>query len=144
MKKSIIVAIGLIAGMSAFAGPGDIGSVAKNKCADEAVASAVTKNYKTFKASTGSCGIKALNLGAHLETYVVCTSDETDSMEYIVVVEKSKYDSKTKKSTPCVVSYVGNLTDAATPNFESEDGLIADAQGCSISDGKNAKISCGK
>lgn len=109
------------------------------KCADEAVKAAVSKNFKSFGASTSSCGIKALNIADHLETYMVCTSDETDPMEYIVVMQTAKSNSKGDIVKRCVPSFVGNSNDAKTPNFESEEGLLKSIE-CSIDNGDNKLI----
>jgi len=113
----------------------------KSKCANEAVYAAVAKNYKTFDVGTSSCGIKALNIAEHLETYVVCTSDETDPMEYIVTVIPNKADKTGQTSKKCVVDYVSSSSEGETPSFESDAGLIKDAQECSVDYG-DAQIVC--
>ena len=51
------------------------------QCADFTVKAAVQKNFKTYGASTNSCGIKPLNIGEFLETFLVCVSDETESAD---------------------------------------------------------------
>lgn len=109
------------------------------KCAGEAVKAAVSKNFKSFGASTSSCGLKALNISEHLETYLACTSDETDPMEYIVVLKPTKTDSKGKVVKKCATEYVGSSSDSETPNFESEDGLLKTIE-CSIDYGDNKLI----
>lgn len=116
-----------------------IASENQPKCANEAVKVAVRKNFRNFGASTSSCGLKALNISEHLETYLACTSDETDPMEYIVVLKPSKTDSKGNVIKKCATEYVGSSSDSETPNFESEDGLLQTIS-CSIDNGDNKLI----
>lgn len=94
-------------------------------CADETVKAAVQKNYKQYGASTNSCGIKPLNVGEFLETYLVCVSDETEPTEYIAVVEP--------RNGKCNVKFLAAATEASTPNFDTETIYvrdIADAISC--------------
>jgi len=84
------------------------------KCVDEAVKHTVFFNAHKHGVGTNSCGIKALNIGHFYETYLVCTSDETESTEYVVTV-----DSKT-----CVAEYTVAATESSTPNFENTNGLL--------------------
>lgn len=138
MKLVSIVLVSLTLSAAAFAKKSEA-----PQCADQAVYAAVAKNYKSLDVSTSSCGVKALNVGSQLETYVVCTSDETDPMEYIVTVRPSKYDVKKNTSKKCVVEYVSSASEGSTPSFESEDGLVKGAQECSVEYG-DGKINCSK
>jgi hypothetical protein len=110
------------------------------QCIDTAVKAAVQTNYSNFGASTSSCGIKLLNKGNYSETYVVCTTDETDPMEYVVVVTPSSYNQQTESSETCKVKFVDSTSDASTPTFESEEGLLKSIA-CSIDNG-DEKLIC--
>lgn len=103
----------------------------KLKCTDAAVKATVSKNYKTFKASTSSCGIKLLHAGSFKETYIVCTSDETDPMEYIAVMDKNKN---------CKADYISSTNEASTPTFDDNTGLLKSIE-CSIDFGDD-KLVC--
>lgn len=139
MKSILILSVLALTSTTAFATR--LSTPAKTpSCANEAVYAAVAKNYKTFEAGTSSCGVKALNLGNNLETYIVCTTDETDPMEYIVTVNPLKYV-KDKDPKKCAVEYVSSSHESSTPTFESEVGLIKGAQECSIDYG-DAEIKC--
>jgi hypothetical protein len=131
--KSIILVISTFMTLNAFAGK-------TPTCANQAVYAAVEKNYKTFEAGTNSCGIKALHIGETLETYLVCTSDETDPMEYVVTVQPTKYNDG-KPNELCAVSYVEVSYDSETPDFDSDEGLIANTQNCKIDYGDD-KVIC--
>ena len=133
MKLFLTLSVLVLTTTSAFASRLSTSSTTPT-CANEAVYAAVAKNYKTFGASTSSCGVKALNLGNDLETYIVCTTDETDPMEYIVTINPTKYV-KDKEPKKCAVEYVSASNETSTPTFESEEGLIKGAQQCSIDDG---------
>lgn len=101
------------------------------KCTDAAVKATVSKNYKTFKASTSSCGIKLLHAGEFKETYIVCTSDETDPMEYIAVMSKNK---------GCKADLISSTNEAQTPTFDDNTGLLKSIE-CSIDNGDD-KLVC--
>lgn len=101
------------------------------KCADKAVMATVTKNFKSFSVSTNSCGIKLLNKGVFSETYIVCTTDETDTMEYITVMDKN-----------CKPLLVTSSNEGEAPAFENDKGLL-DAVSCSIDEGSK-KLNCHK
>lgn len=96
------------------------------ECVDFAVKTAVQKNFKTFGAGSHSCGIKPLNIGQFLETYLVCVSDETEPTEYIMVVEP--------RNNQCKVKFLGSATESTTPNFDTNSisiSNITDAIQCS-------------
>lgn len=139
MKSFLILTVVALTSLTTFASKSSATAKTPN-CANEAVYAAVAKNYKTFEAGTNSCGIKALNVGSNLETYIVCTTDETDPMEYIVTINPLKQVDG-KPAAKCAVEYVAASHESATPTFESADGLIKDAQVCSIEYGE-AVINC--
>lgn len=99
-------------------------------CVDEAVRASVLHNFETHGVNTNSCGIKALNIGEMAETYLACTSDETEPTEYVVVMNKSN----------CELSFIGAATQASTPSFESQEGLL-DSISCEI-DGYDEIFEC--
>lgn len=101
------------------------------KCVNKAVIASVKHNFKSFGAGTGSCGIKLLHAGDFKETYIACTSDETDPMEYIVVMNSHK---------GCKTEYVGSTNEGSVPTFDSEDGLL-NSISCSIDSG-DKKLVC--
>lgn len=101
------------------------------KCVNAAVKATVMHNHKTFKVGTSSCGIKLLHAGEHKETYIVCTSDETDPMEYITVMAKNKN---------CKAEYIDSTNEASTPSFDDDNGLLKSIE-CSIDFG-DKKLAC--
>jgi hypothetical protein len=92
-------------------------------CVDPAVEAVVLKNYQTFGTSVDSCGIKPLYRSSQSDTYLVCTSNENEDIEYIVTVEKDM----------CETSTIGIATRGEAPGFETDEGLIIDAIECQIS-----------
>lgn len=133
MKRAVIA-------IAVFASSAATAKSYQPECHNEAVKAAVMSNYKKFGAGTNSCGLKALHLGEQLETYIACTSDETDPMEHIVVMEKVRSGRNGKITGRCVVGFVDVLTDAQHPNFESEQGLIETVE-CTI-DSSDEKLIC--
>lgn len=101
------------------------------KCADKAVMATVMKNFKSFSVSTNSCGIKLLNKGVFSETYIVCTTDETDTMEYVTVMDRN-----------CKTLLVTSSNQGEAPAFENDNGLL-NAVSCSADEG-SGKLSCRK
>ena len=112
--KSLLLTITLLMGTTSFAQD-------EAQCADHAVKAAVQKNYKQYNASTNSCGIKPLNVGEFLETYLVCVSDETDPTEYIVVIDP--------RGGKCKVKFLDSATESSTPNFDNSTLYIKDIEG---------------
>lgn len=90
----------------------------KPQCADATVRAAVQKNYKQYKASTNSCGIKPLVIGEFLETYLVCVSDETEPTEYIAVIDP--------REGKCNVKFIGAANEASTPHFDTDSIQVRD------------------
>lgn len=110
-------------------------AIAKNntdlKCADKAVMATVMKNFKSFKVGTNSCGIKLLNKGIFSETYIVCTTDETDTMEYVTVMDRY-----------CKTLLVTSSNQGEAPAFDNDKGLL-NAVSCSVDEG-SGKLDCRK
>ncbi len=100
------------------------------QCVDQTVRQTVMHNFSKFGASTNSCGIKALNIGDFLETYLVCSSDETEPTEYVVVVN----------ADTCETAFIDAATEASTPNFNTDGGLLESVE-CSI-DGYDSQLTC--
>lgn len=100
------------------------------KCVDNAVKSTVRHNFKNFGVSTNSCGIKLLHAGTFKETFLVCTTDETDGMEYIVVMEKKA----------CKAVHISSTNEGETPAFADNNGLLNSVE-CSIDEG-DEKLVC--
>lgn len=103
------------------------------KCVNKAVSGATLKNFKNYGASTNSCGIKLLHAGDFKETYIVCTSDETEPTEYIVVMDPNK---------KCKMDFIASTNESSTPTFDSDEGLLKSIE-CSIDNGDN-KLVCSK
>lgn len=118
MKAIYSVLLTTVLSFSAFAAK----EKTQLKCTNDAVKAAVSTNYKNFKVSTSSCGIKLLHAGEFAETYIVCTSDETDPMEYIAVVSKKK---------GCKVELIKSTNEASTPTFDDNTGLLKSIE-CSM------------
>lgn len=137
MKITLIILALVSSSLTAYAK-----STQQTSCHDQAVIAAVKHNFKSFGAGTSSCGIKPVQISEQLETYAVCTSDETEPMEYLVVVEKNVW-TQNKPVKKCVVQYIGNTYDSQTPSFEDETDLIQNAIGCSIDSG-DKKLVCNK
>ncbi len=103
------------------------------KCANQAVESAVTKNFKRFGASTNSCGATLLSAGEYRETYLVCVSDETDPSEWVVVIN----------TVQCKVEYAGTQSESETPTFDSlNPAQLLKTQECSADQGLDGKVHC--
>ena len=95
------------------------------KCVDKAVREATLKNFTSFGAGSNSCGIKKLTSGPHLETYLVCVSDESESSEWVMAMDPSS----------CKVRFAAAQEDAGTPNFDGEEDLLK-AVSCTVYDSK--------
>lgn len=116
-------------------------SAAELKCANEAIKKVVQENYNSFEVGTNSCGAKVVYSTATTEAYAVCTSDETESSEYLIVFSQ-KTDKDTKITTPCEVQSITYTSGPETPSFdEGSAGEIKSTIECSIDDG-GEELSC--
>ncbi|MBC7419757.1 MAG: hypothetical protein H7328_03420 [Bdellovibrio sp.] len=109
--------------------------IRKADCANQAVKAAVEANYRAFDASTSSCGVKAIQVTQDYETLLVCTSDETEVMEYTIVLGK-------RAGEACTISKVTMTSDSSAPHFDSSVGLLTAVE-CSISYGdRKTAVKC--
>jgi hypothetical protein len=130
MKTMFKFAIGTLILCSAFAAQAETADPSL-KCVNKAVQQATLKNFKTYGASSNSCGVKLLHKGEFKETLIVCMSDETEPSEYIMVMDPNK---------SCKVDFISTTNESSTPTFDSNDGLLKSIS-CSIDNGEG-KLSC--
>lgn len=91
------------------------------ECANEAVKVATARNHKRYDVSTNSCGAKLLSIGDHLETYLVCLTDETEPSEWVVVMKKKETNEKNEVVRKCAPKFADAQTDVRNPNFDDEN-----------------------
>lgn len=100
------------------------------ECVDEAVKKTTLFNKEKYGAGTSSCGIKKLHLGQFKNTFLVCTSDETEPTEYVVIMTKGH----------CKPEVISPVTEARTPSFDDDSNLL-DSVECSI-DSEESEVTC--
>jgi hypothetical protein len=126
--KSLFIGFLLFSG-SAFA-------VEPPVCSNEAVKTAVSRNFERFGAATSSCGAKLLAQGRYLSTYLVCVTDETDPSEWVVVMSPAGEGN-------CAVEFADVQYDSESPNFSRDNKDLLPVWTCEADAGfKDGEVIC--